>query len=797
MKAEKLIHSLLVCTVFFIMLTVSCSSGARSSETNVSRVEWTRVGIGGGGAQFNPAVSPHDENMAFVSCDMGGSYVTFNGGESWRMFNLGGMVRYFLFDPVDPNIVYALSSGIYKSENKGLTWNLFFPKPSEVVCKVSKGDHASVTWLMKDSIRRSMLTMSIDPTQPKNLYAAIRCDQGVGLYTSVDGGTEWKKEKDFDQDIRNIFIDPSSPSEQRTLYLGWRDGVHQRVNGEWKSYGAPLKNVKFNLLSGGYDTVLKKFTIYAISGKGYFNSVDDTDPGIFISEDGGKTWKNRQDGLLKHGVPGSEQPEYRTISTSAFNPSTIYVSYNNLRIHPDTTCIGVAKSEDYGKTWTFPWKDKFFTGGHITAPNFTGDWLDEWSGPGWGENPFNIAVAPTNANICYGTDFGRTIRTANGGKTWDAVYTKKLPDGSWTSRGIDVTTCYDIAFDPFDENHIFASTTDIGLQESKNGGKGWYAATRDNAVPRAWRNTTYWLTFDPEVKGRVWAVMARDHDLPRPKMFRRGGVEKYMGGVVRSDNSGETWQPVSESIGQAAMTHILLDPTSDIHSRTLYACAFGKGVYKSIDGGSTWVQKNEGIEGAQPFTFRIEQRESDGALFLIVSRRSEDGSIGNDGDGALYKSTDGAETWTKMTLPDGCNGPTDIRTSKKYPKRLVLSAWGRATPGRFTSDIGGGIFISDDEGKTWTQVLEKDQHIYSVSFDERNNRYYACGFNASAYYSEDGAKTWNRIKGYNFKWGHRVTPDPRDENMIFVLTFGGGVWHGPATGDPDAVEDVLDYFETR
>ena len=801
METKYLIQSRLVHVVCIMLLTtfiISCGQNVQKSDKfGNQRIEWTHTGIGGGGAQFNPAVSPHNENMAFVSCDMGGSFVTYNGGESWRMFNLGSMVRFFVFDPVDPDVVYAQSYALFKSNDKGLTWNLFYPRASDVVCKVSKGDHAGEVILTKDSTHRSVQALAIDPAQSKNSYAAIRIDQSVALYSTTDGGKEWKKEKDFDHDIRNVFIDPSSPADQRTLYLTWSDGVYQRVNGQWQSFGTPENNVKFNIFSAGYDAGKKKFILYTISGKGYFNSVYDTDLGIFISEDGGKTWENRQDGILKYCVSEKKNVEFRSMATSAFNPATVYVSYNNFKIHPDTTTFGMAKSEDYGKTWTFPWKDKTFRGGHISSPNFTGDWMDIWSGPGWGENPFNIAVAPTNADICYGSDFGRTLKTANGGKTWDAVYTKKMPDGSWTTRGIEVTTGYDIVFDPFDENHIFISLTDIGLQESRNGGKGWHAATRDNGIPRHWHNTTYWVTFDPEVNGRVWAVMSANHDLPRPKMFRRGGVENYIGGIVRTTNGGDKWENVSVSIGEAAMTHILLDPKSNKDSRTLYACAFGKGVYKSTDGGSTWLQKNNGIEGAEPFAFRIERRESDGTLFLIVSRRSEDGKIGNDGDGALYKSTDGAETWTKVTLPEGCNGPTDLITSKKYPKRLVLSAWGRTTQGRFTSDVGGGIFISDDEGKTWTQVMEQDQHIYAVSFDPRNGRYYACGFNASAYYSEDGAKTWNRIRGYNFKWGHRVTPDPRNPDMIFVLTFGGGVWHGPAKGDSEATEDILTHFERR
>ncbi len=327
--------------------------------------------------------------------------------------------------------------------------------------------------------------------------------------------------------------------------------------------------------------------------------------------------------------------------------------------------------------------------------------------------------------------------------------------------------------------------------ESKDGTASWLSATKDNGVPQKWVNTTYWLTFDADVKGKAWAVMSQNHDLPRPKMFRKQGVGYFTGGILMTENSGKTWQPVSSSIGEAAMTHILYDPTSNKQSRTLYACAFGKGVYKSVDGGKSWIPKNNGIEGAEPFAWQITRRETDGALILVVSRRNDDGSIGTAGDGALYISKDDAESWKKISLPDGTNAPTTVVVDKNNPEKLVLSAWGRVTPGRFSSDTGGGIFISEDEGKSWKQVMNKDQHIGAITFDNRNGRYYACGFNGSAYYSEDGANTWNRIKGYNFKWGQRVEPDPRDPGKIFVITFGGGVWHGPAKGDEQAVEDII------
>ena len=285
--------------------------------------------------------------------------------------------------------------------------------------------------------------------------------------------------------------------------------------------------------------------------------------------------------------------------------------------------------------------------------------------------------------------------------------------------------------------------------------------------------------------------MSDVHDLPRPKMWRRRGIGGYEGGIVYSDDAGKIWKPVSSGIGEAAMTHILIDPESSKDSRTIYACAFGRGVYKSTDGGKSWIRKNWGIEGKEPFTWRIFRNDKNGELFLITCRRSENGSIGGEFDGSLYRSNDGAESWEKMKLPEGTNGPMDIVIDENNSERMILSAWGRLSPGQFMPDTGGGIFLSTDDGNTWKHTLVKDQHIHDITYDRRNGTFYACGFNGSAYRSDDRGETWTRIKGYNFKWGKRVEPDPRDPEKIFVITFGGGVWHGPARGDVSSTEDIL------
>lgn len=779
--------------VFFITVCACTGYKQQAQQENVKTYKnangrndsWGHKGFGGGGAMFYPAVSPFNPAIAMVACDMTGSFVTYDGGQSWRMFNLRGPASFFEFDPLDSNTVYANTIALFKSNDKGNTWQVIYPSAGEITAVISKGDHASEIVVTKDSVRRSVQALAIDPGDSKKLYAVIRVDNQTGFFHSVDGGNNWQKEKELGTTAKNIFIVPDSPGQDRTLYVATAVGVYERREGKWRMHALPAAIKKMTTYTGGYDVERKKYILYGIAGISYFNK-DNGGAGIFYSEDGGLTWQNREQGLRGLQQPADHIAEWRTIATSRHSPATVYVSYNNF-LSGDTICIGVAKSEDYGKSWILSWCDRTAKGYSSIAKNFSGGWLNERFGPSWGENPFSIGVSPTNPDVCYATDFGRTVKTSDGGKTWQQVYTEKTTMG-WHTRGLEVTTGYQVATDPFNSNHVFICTTDIGLMESHDGGTSWNSATKHNGVPREWINSTYWLSFDPEIKDRVWAVMSANHDLPRPKMWRHTDVSTYKGGVLVSDDGGKTWRPVSKAIGEAAFTHLLVDPGSNKESRTLYACAFGKGVYKSTDAGKTWVLKNKGIEELQPFVWRIERRTRDGVLFLVVNRRSEKGEIGNEGDGALYRSDDDGENWVKMRLPEGVNAPMSLVADST---NLLLSAWGRLSAGQFDPDTGGGIFLSMDDGKSWTPVLRQDQHIHDISVDSRPKIFYACGFNGNAYRSIDRGKTWQRIRGYNFKWGKRVEPDPVHPGKIYIITFGGGIWYGAAEGDATATEDII------
>jgi photosystem II stability/assembly factor-like uncharacterized protein len=211
-----------------------------------------------------------------------------------------------------------------------------------------------------------------------------------------------------------------------------------------------------------------------------------------------------------------------------------------------------------------------------------------------------------------------------------------------------------------------------------------------------------------------------------------------------------------------------------------------------MDGGKSWTLKNSGITQSMPQVWRLAM-DSGGTLYAVLARRSEDGSIGNDGDGTIYRSGDGGERWERIGLPNGVNGPNGLAVDPENRQRLYLAAWARASG---MHGDGGGIFLSEDGGQSWRQVLDRDRHVYDVTIDPRNPKVlYASGFESSAWRSIDRGEHWQQIPGFNFKWGHRVIPDPQDANAVYITTFGGSVWHGKVNGELQAVDIATPELE--
>jgi photosystem II stability/assembly factor-like uncharacterized protein len=710
---------------------------------------------------FNPTISPHDPSTVLISCDMTGSYITHDAGRTWRMFNLRGVVDFFVFDPVDPKTMYAHATGLWRSTDGGEKWNLIYPSPSAVKGVTMNSDHAGEKILADPDPLSTIAAMAVDPSNSQVLYAAAGTKQSPALFVSRDYGTSWQRQISLPDVPRRLWVDPHSAPDARTLFLASAHSIAVTNPSGVRSLPFPAAVSDVTL---GFGSNLQP-TIYATS-----------EQGILVSTDGGANWRNRD-------LPG-KGANVRAIATSLRHPETAYVSYNHLTLD-EKLWIGVARTANSGVDWQLVWKES-----DVAAKNVKDAWITGRFGPGWGENPLNLTVAQQDANLAYATDFGRTMRTNDGGATWAALYSRKVNDAGWTSLGLDVTTSYGMHFDPFDAKRQFITYTDIGLFRSEDGGVSWTSSTA--GVPNEWLNTTYWIVFDPQVRGRMWSVNSYTHDLPRPKMWRHNSVLSYKGGVCRSDDGGKNWIESNTGMDETAATHILIDPTSPVDARVLYVTGFGRGIYKSSDGGRSWVLKNSGIRQQEPFAWRL-ARSSNGTLYAVIARRSEDGSIGNAGDGALYRSTDGAEHWQAVSLPEGTNGPNGLALDPGSPDRLYLAAWARASG---THGDGGGIFLSDNGGKSWKQVFDKDRHIYDVTVDPQDpNVLYAAGFESSAWRSADRGLHWARIPGFNFKWGQRVIPDPFHHDEVYITTFGGSVWHGAIAGQARPVDIATPVLE--
>jgi photosystem II stability/assembly factor-like uncharacterized protein len=737
-------------------LIVFCALGSLSA-TDLNH--WSVIGPGGGGAQYLPTISPHNPSVVFVACDMTGSYLSEDGGGSWRMFNLRGRTTMFVFDPNKPGTMYAYGIGLYRSVDGGKRWNLIYPDPRNVRRLTTIGDHAEESIETVSGSDEQISALAVDPADTRALYAAFVANGQTTLKISTNWGKTWAAAGVLHNGARAIYVDSHSPRNNRTVYVVGDSKVAVRAGGVWKE-GAPSAGGPFLSVSAGFPEQGGKLSVYAA-----------TRSGLAFSTDGGGSWQMMLPEL-----------HVRAVAASLNHPQVAYVSYSGLK-RDGREFFGVATTQDFGRNWSYPWQETSRPASNVDL----GGWINPTLGPDWGEQPLEIGVSPTKPELCYATDMGRTLKTEDKGKTWKAVYTRKSSASGYTTTGLDVTTAYGVHFDPFDAKHMFISYTDIGLFRSDDGGAGWRRAVA-HGVPKAWSNTTYWVEFDPEVKGRLWAVMSGTHDLPRPKMWRRTSPESFKGGVCRSDDGGETWTAQTEGMASTAATHILLDRRSPKNARVLYVTGFGRGVYKSSNGGSTWALKNKGLPLHEPFAWRLAQ-SGDGTLYLVLARRSEDGAIGNGLDGALYRSRNGAESWEKVPLPEGVNGPSGLQVDPADARRLYLTAWGRTHK---DGDVNGGIFLSKDAGASWQQVLNRDNHVYDVTIDPKNPAHlYACGFESSVWRSTDRGANWVRVPGYNFKWGHRVIVDPAHPGSIYVTTFGGSVWLGPAAGVPASSEDII------
>lgn len=789
-------------SVFFALLIFTgCNSVPETNKKESAVAKWEKLGPGGGGAIFIPTISYKSPDNFLLRCDMTGSYLTRDGGASYQQINFAGGASSYAYDPIDSNIVYIGSAALNRSSDGGKTWARIFPGRDEIKHEIFKGDHADYTVETTENSLYAgksgrISAIRIDPLKSGSIYFSM----GPYFFYTSDSGKNWKRES-LQESINFIYTNKAALKNDVAIFTASSVYLFNKSTLKISQKNLPVVMSPAFSFTGGTEAKSKKVIFYALHHdtsqdiQGEFGHSE-----VWQSEDLGNTWKQILHPVVTNKIAGIK-PSYSMISCAEFDAGQTYLICNRYEEKKNNKGFiywyGALKTDDSGNSWKWVWKGGGGSGQYAVKDGIgISNLKDAWAEKAFGGEYIrlmDVGVAPFNGNIAIVTDWYRTMKTMDGGKTWNEIYSAGQPDGTFISRGLDVTTAYGVHFDPFDSNHIAISYTDIGFHHSFNRGKSWIRSVE--GVPAEWANTCYWMVFDPDIKGKIWSVWSFLHDLPRGKMTRNPKWKEIgKGGVCLSVDGGKTWKPTIEGMGfDSPSTSIVLDPKSTPGNRTLYVSVYSKGVFKSTDDGKTWQLKNKGIEeNSCAFELTL---TSKGALFLTVSATPmhKDGRKGTSFySGAVYRSTDGAETWTKLHITEGNLFPNGIDYDRKNPDRIYLGCWAdidlsdlvggdvvRTNGGNKTIDLPGGIFLSEDGGNTWKSIFDQNQYVYDVTVDPYHaGRVYCCTFNQAAYRSDDNGKTWKKIKGYDFHWGQRIVVDQNNPEQIYITTFGSSVWHG-------------------
>jgi photosystem II stability/assembly factor-like uncharacterized protein len=293
---------------------------------------------------------------------------------------------------------------------------------------------------------------------------------------------------------------------------------------------------------------------------------------------------------------------------------------------------------------------------------------------------------------------------------------------------------------------------------------------------RAWENIS-----DGFFGGSIGAVEVAQSD---PNVLYVGGGEKTVRGNVssgygvwKSVDAGKTWQQA----GLEKTRHI---PRLKVHPDNpdiVYAAVLGniykpteaRGVYKSTDGGQSWRQVlfvND-LSGAVDLTLDPTNPRILYASTWRVQRTPYSLSSGGEGS-ALWKSTDSGETWKEIStnkgFPEGTLGIIGVTVSPVNSQRVWAIVENKEK---------GGLYRSEDGGKTWSQVnserkLRQRAWYYTRLYADTQDEDVVYVLNVRYHKSTDGGKTFNT---FNAPHGdhHDLWIAPEDPNRMIIGDDGG------------------------
>jgi photosystem II stability/assembly factor-like uncharacterized protein len=408
-------------------------------------------------------------------------------------------------------------------------------------------------------------------------------------------------------------------------------------------------------------------------------------------------------------------------------------------------------------------------------------------------------VVGQNEVYYFGAVGGGIWKSTDGGLNWKPVFDKTK--GASPSIGA-------IAVSESDPNVIYAGTGEACIRGNIIGGNGVYksldAGATWNFVGLPDTHSIGSVIVDPK-NPDVAFVAALGHPF----------ADNEERGIFRTRDGGRTWQKVLYKDAKSGGIDVVFDPSN---SNILYAALWqtrrtpwgldsggpGSGLYRSIDGGTTWKElKGHGlpetvigrigvtVSGANPNRIYAVIEAEKGGIY-----RSDDGGenwrlMTDDHrfrqrawyyshifadpksadtvyilNTAVYRSNDGGKTFNRLRVPHGDNHALWIDPSN--PKRLI-------------NGNDGGATVSTDGGESWTSIYNQPTaQFYHVTADNRFP-YYIYGAQqdnstvAIASASADG--TIDRSDWYDVGGGESgyISPDPNDPMIVYAGSYGGEI----------------------
>ena len=256
----------------------------------------------------------------------------------------------------------------------------------------------------------------------------------------------------------------------------------------------------------------------------------------------------------------------------------------------------------------------------------------------------------------------------------------------------------------------------------------------------------------------------------------RGNVAEGLGGMWRSNDGGKTFTNIGLKEGRHIIRIIVHPRDPNTVWAAVVGHLFGpnpeRGVYKTTDGGKTWKQTLF-VNNQTGCSDLVMEPGNPSVLYAgmwRVQRTPHSMESGGEGSG-LYKSTDGGDTWVNISqnkgLPKGVWGIVGVAVAPSNTDKLYT----------IVENAAGGMFVSNDAGATWT-LTSSDNNIrqrawyYSKVFVSPTNENLVYALNVNFMRSTDGGRTFS---GVNTQHGdhHDLWIDPKNPSRMIVADDGG------------------------